>query len=1047
MNREANKIIKKEKTVQFNLTNTTSNPLEVDLFDLSITNTPTQDTGQISPPTAWSVFGISAVNYFAWEDNTNTGGGFRVQRSLFGGVNQVQQIDNTGAPIGVTTLPAPPAFQPNGGVAFSPVTNTLFIGNSAGNNVTVVDTLTNTVITTILNVGLANITSLTFVPTVNEIWAGTTDPADPVQRIDVFTNTVLAPIVTPVVSRVGDIEYHPATDLVYFTAPDTQDIVYHQPNGAFRGVTAIPLPEPTSLNIVNGFAWIGNVDALGTSNQVVIVNLTTFATSSITVPNNGNIGRYNFTYYPLYDRVYAWSSAGETYAFSESTKTLQEVFTGNTPITGFIVGWSFIINQTSSILGYGGAQLAISNAGTVTSTPFYIGGAVDYNFFVQNLEYEPMKINCIGIYSQTQEQLYNPLEIKTKDSTGKEYQSPDFPILQVSQWQEQGNRSKIQTDGLIFDGRTFFSQYRINAGETVTFEICYEQLNRFCFGEYPNLFPEKQPIAPVITEDIKTVICEREQSYKDVDKTHKCKEGKSIFSVTLTNTTGGTQFVNLFDNYNLGVFNPNVTIQDRQAYDFFTESVGEEPVKVSCLDVITDNQNQLNNNIVIQTKEATGYINSKPVPPIVNVDTNQDQSNRSFIEFDKLIFDGNTTFASYPIDANETVTLVFYYHQFKRASILSDDNATRVKIKPAEPIIDYGKLDKIANKAKYECERTCKKIEISVANTTGSDNTFNFFQANQSQLVVNQPNAQFDNVDDYNFLIQQLRDSPLVICGIEVIGADQDQLGQPVIVNTKDSNGDRFNYQHFPVNYVSTNQRNGERVFVKTNHLILDGYTTFPLYNILANGRVTFVLYYRQYLRSDFMKIHVFPVLKRPIANNGSEVGEEIEYYNELTTNADNSWGIDGSGKKHTEKNANKTEKSVIFDAEQVYSRDSNRNRTDSVLPFIKQAMVKYALKKGGCDIPKSPKQKIYVNPNDLSFGGDSDVVPVSEQGYNQFESEPIKPTGLRNFTDPVASEEEYMDGERGWTYKDALHHWETEGGKQSFFYKVPLKPSNRFRR
>jgi hypothetical protein len=938
---------------------------------------------------------------------------------------------------------------------------------------------------------------------------------------------------------------------------------------------------------------------------------------------------------------------------------------------------------------------------------------VSYDILVQDLEYSPIKARKILFASTSQPQLSNPVLVQSRYAEGNESEYTEFPILAVDTQQRQGNRVEVVFDDLTLDAFTSFSNYQINAGDTVTILLYYRQLKRICIRDFPTLFPDRKPVTPAITEDIVEAICEREEDFKGQDHQLACKKDKNIFELSMTNNGATQQFINLFDNFRLlnsnfltapintitlnvnadsssdkftqwttgnnlaytinglginlgkqisrfdnlanltiefslavainsfamsqkfskmylsgatadireydlgsglapasfpqgiatqgvavddtneflwvlraasatitrldlnnlatstifalpaiptsilnieyfdtanevisqsgntligtnpitgvstvrftmaigsfverflsipdlsgfafissgggistitlldsgynvvgsysqvtdlqgitydptrkqiitvedggltrmlfftvaslanstfvssvvlgaaatylGFFpnkntviigdkaspfvatlnrNPTVQFANPDSYDFFTESLGEEPVKVSCMDVISTSQSQLGNNLVIQTKDADGHVQSDPRTPITEVSTWQEQGTRSFLEFEKLIFEGNTTFASYPINGGETVTLIFYYHQFKRASLLSK-SGTRTPIQIPKPIIDYGKLDAIANRDLYECAKVCKKIEIKVTNATGADATFNFFAANQTQIIVNQASATFDNVEDYNFLIQQIRQSPLVLCGIEFIGTTQQQLVEPVIVNTKDADGDRFAYQHFPINFVDTNQRNGNRVFLKMNHLILDGYSTFPLYNIQAGNSITFVLYYRQYLRSTFIKDKFFPVVRKPLVSNGSEVGEDIEYYNDITESADNTSGIDGSSTKQPRKYAENSRKSPIFDTEQVYSNGLNSSRSDFLMSFYKKVNIMYAHKRGvfGCEIPKANKQIIYVDPHDLSFGKQEDfpVRDISEQGMEQFDKVELKPIGSRQMTE-----------------------------------------------
>ena len=358
----------------------------------------------------------------------------------------------------------------------------------------------------------------------------------------------------------------------------------------------------------------------------------------------------------------------------------------------------------------------------------------------------------MDIISTTQDQLSNAITISKRDADGHSNAKPKFPILDVSAWQEQGNRSSIPMGGIILDGRTFFSQYKINAGETVVFELCYEQLNRFCFGEHPELFTSLKPIA---------------------------KEEKE----------------------------------------------------------------KIQNKIIERDKKESG-----------------------------------------------------------------DDES------------------------KFEIIKDSVIIDISITNNTANTSSFNLFQANQNELIVNTPSVNFADVDAYNFLVQQLRDSPLVLNAVEVVSSDQNQLTIPVSVKTDDANGDSITYQHFPINKVASTQEQGNRVIVKTNNLVLDGYTTFASYNILPNTTISFILYYQQFNRSLFLKKHFYTKLKKPIFSNGMGFSEEIEYFNEVSKLSNN--------KKTIDNNSKNTEKNINFGTEQVYSVNSGERNANPFLSITKNKVV-----------------------------------------------------------------------------------------------------------
>ena len=83
----------------------------------------------------------------------------------------------------------------------------------------------------------------------------------------------------------------------------------------------------------------------------------------------------------------------------------------------------------------------------------------------------------IRLLVENQNQLYNQVQLTKIDSNGNQIFLPDFPINQVSTFQEQGKIAEITLKDIIFDGRTYVNQYQINANENISIEIYYKQID------------------------------------------------------------------------------------------------------------------------------------------------------------------------------------------------------------------------------------------------------------------------------------------------------------------------------------------------------------------------------------------------------------------------------------------------------------------------------------------------------------------------------------------------------------------------------------------
>jgi len=103
---------------------------------------------------------------------------------------------------------------------------------------------------------------------------------------------------------------------------------------------------------------------------------------------------------------------------------------------------------------------------------------------------------------QNQNQLNNEVQLTKIDSNGNQVFMPNFPINQVSAYQQQGNIGEINVDNIIFDGRTYINQYQLNPYETISFEIYYKQLDLTSTNmSYPIMFKNKVSLKEYIDDN------------------------------------------------------------------------------------------------------------------------------------------------------------------------------------------------------------------------------------------------------------------------------------------------------------------------------------------------------------------------------------------------------------------------------------------------------------------------------------------------------------------------------------------------------------------
>jgi YVTN family beta-propeller protein len=718
-----------KKTLQFDIVNTTSVSQSLNLFELgSLTTIPTTLTFSNNPLTQFAILVVTAPTD-AIHNPTN--GDYFIASNTTGNVLAYDLNDNliativTGGSGGSTSI------------SYCSVNNSIYVTNQGANTIFVINCSTYTLTTTIAGF-IASPTSIVYNSIKNTMYVGLSGSSN-ISEIDCTTNTILGTYATP--TLVNKITFCPVDNSLYMTqGTGTNFYEFNCVTNTTISTTSVP------SGLTNDIIYVSSDDTIyiasNTSHSVYIYDRNTLILQN-TINTGGGTTPFSLTYDSNSNYVFVgYIGTFNVSVINASTQTIiNDIVSSANNLTLSYDSFTDTFISTSASLN----RVLRYTVSGIASTPIYISGSVDYNFFIQNLEYSPIKICGLKFISNNQSQLSNVVTIKKIDADGNEKQNPEFPIIDVSAYQKQGSRANIPVEGLILDGRTIFSSYVINAKETVVLEICYEQLNRFCFGQHPELFTSLKPIA---------------------------KEEKE----------------------------------------------------------------KIENRIIERDKQESGDSESK-----------------------------------------------------------------------------------------FEIIKDSLVIDISVTNNTANTSTFNFFQANQNQLILNTPSVNFADVDAYNFLVQQLRDSPLVLNAVEVVSSDQNQLTLPISVTTDDANGDSITYQHFPINKVATGQQQGNRVIVKTNHLILDGYTTFASYNIFPNTTISFVLYYKQFNRSLFLKKHFYTQLKKPIFTNGMGFAEELEYFNEITENAKNKNSLKNNS-KIKEKNSN-------FGTEQVYSVGFNGERTAN--PFL----------------------------------------------------------------------------------------------------------------
>jgi YVTN family beta-propeller protein len=488
------KILKEkyENVVQFNLVNNTSSNLFVDLFNTSIINVPIQDSTTVIPPIGSpdsTFFEVTSTRYSVVNPNT---GYIYIGDTLTNSVIVKDSNFNTIATIfiGIGT-------QPINSLVFCPTNNYIYVGDLSLSNVYVIDTATNTFFTTIFVTGATR--SLLYVPSTNQVWVTTVNFGSPINVIDASTNTLL-PIPLFPASQPQDLEYDSVNDLVFISGGSTNFIyTADAQTNTFLTQYATPQSNPRGIGIANNKLYVG-YGVLTTSFDVFDITSLSF----ITNVNYGGLGaiivQNNFLYISGFDLVYSYLSDGRIIVIDPNTDTIVNQLTGliSAPFTNV-----FFNPLDNSLWGQTNNNTWYNWESTIIQTPFYINGSANYNSFVNNLNNEPIEIQLIRLVTQSQNQLTNELQLTTIDSNGNQTFTPNFPINQVSAYQQQGNIGEIPFKNIVFDGRTYINQYQLNPNETTSFEIYYKQLDlTSASSNFPILFKPKIQLKEYIKKEL-----------------------------------------------------------------------------------------------------------------------------------------------------------------------------------------------------------------------------------------------------------------------------------------------------------------------------------------------------------------------------------------------------------------------------------------------------------------------------------------------------------------------------------------------------------------
>jgi hypothetical protein len=489
---------KDENVVQFNFTNSTSNPIYVDLFDsASLTPLPFNPA-----PTTASYPVVNTIPTIAF--TTMSSAICSANNTIWygsGGTDIYVYDINTYSLITTITIPA---FVMIYNISYCSINNTMYVTDNSGvNGLAVIDCNTFAFILLPPLVVGDVLTGSSYNPNNNTLYVGVTRGGNSLLYfVDCTTN-----IITP--SPLFAFSF-----FIYFSEPTSSNFIYFHNQVAMDKIdcstnTISFISVPLILGSFNLIYNVNN-DLIYITNQLIGgLNLFVFDTITDTILLNipFSISPYCATLNPITNQlIVGLNTGGFTYQVGIvdcNTNTLSQTINYGAS-TGYLNVANYIPSNGYVWFGDSGIPTAflIIDSNINALPPFYITGSANYNSFVNNLNNEPILIQMIRLFAQNQNQLTNQLQLTTIDSNGNQTFTPNFPINQVSAYQQQGNIGELLFKDIVFDGRTYINQYQLNPNETISFDIYYKQLNlSSASAGFPIFFKEKVQLKKYIKED------------------------------------------------------------------------------------------------------------------------------------------------------------------------------------------------------------------------------------------------------------------------------------------------------------------------------------------------------------------------------------------------------------------------------------------------------------------------------------------------------------------------------------------------------------------
>lgn len=439
--------------VEFTISNPSASPVSINLFDVTAPPILPQSPNTLPPTVVDASVSIAS----AWASAVCP-----VNNSIYvtGGGGDVSVI-NTSSYLITSTIPVQGV-----GIAYNPVSNTMYIVGTSSGLVYVVSCATNTVIATIPVSGY--VVSIAYNTINNRMYVGAYNIT--IDVIDCATNTVLTIITLPVGTECLSLAYNPYNNSIY--APNSGGgnvyVIACATNTISATIAVDNIHTGICYNTVYNRMYVVSQDA----EAVYVIDCATNTVVGSPIPVGSTPVFIALT--PLNNLAYVTNALSNNISVIDcSVNTVVNTIT-SIP-NPFDIAYSSLNNSMIITSDAGVAPKVIVLVPLATIS--VISSSFDYNQFVSDAGVNPKVINQIVLIS-TSAQLNNNIQILKKDMYGNRYSDWKYPNLKISKYMNQNSIVEIKFDkkeNLILDAYSSFSQYQINGETSLTMLLYYKE--------------------------------------------------------------------------------------------------------------------------------------------------------------------------------------------------------------------------------------------------------------------------------------------------------------------------------------------------------------------------------------------------------------------------------------------------------------------------------------------------------------------------------------------------------------------------------------------